>query len=205
MNLRFLFGKLFKKYSRPEKADILIFGLGNPGSKYQKTRHNIGFRVIENLQARMSGGKSGVWGESEYISGMSGTITVVLVKPQTFVNQSGKAVGRWVRDLKMPLQKIVVIVDDFNLPLGSIRMRQDGSAGGHNGLKSVTEHIGADFPRLRIGTGPLPQGIEIIEFVLSEFGIDEEKKIGNSIEKAAEAVLLFMQKGAEAAMSKYNK
>jgi len=210
MGLLSFFVKLFGIQRAPEKAELLCFGLGNPGPKYRNTRHNAGYRVIDGLSAGLPGAvgsfgaESGIWKESEYIGGTIAGNRVILVKPLTFMNRSGEAVGGWVSGMNVSTQKIIVVVDDFNLPLGSIRIRKDGSHGGHNGLKSIVEHIGSNFPRLRIGIGPLPRGVDIIQFVLSDFGADEEEKLKFSVKKAIEAILVFWEKGAETAMNKFN-
>ncbi len=170
----------------------LIIGLGNPGRKYANTRHNLGFRAIDllsekhniHLRKHLKPYESG----SAEIAGEK----VVLVKPLTYMNLSGEIVSSLVKKKSIHLEKILVICDDINLPLGDIRFRAKGSAGGHNGLSSIIEHLGSsDFPRLRIGIGPAIGPWE--KFVLQNFSLQEEETIQNSLKKILEIVEAFIQ------------
>jgi PTH1 family peptidyl-tRNA hydrolase len=190
------------------KPELLIFGLGNPGGKYGGTRHNVGFDVVDELCAAQGGGVSAPREYCEADCRMAalgaGKKNVLLAKPLTYMNLSGDAVGLLLGKYQLPADRCLVIVDDFNIPLGKIRLRKEGSPGGHNGLKSVSEEIGQGYPRLRIGIGPLPSGISVIDFVLGRFDDAEREKIGSAIKAAAEAVMFLVENGVEAAMNRYN-
>jgi PTH1 family peptidyl-tRNA hydrolase len=193
------------KSFRPE---LLIFGLGNPERKYDGTRHNIGFDVIEELCAVLGDGVSApqIFCEAECraASRGPGRKPVMLVKPLTYMNLSGDAVSALVNKYGLSAAECVVIVDDFNIPLGKIRFRKDGSPGGHNGLKSITAAIGANYPRLRVGIGPLPAGVAVIDFVLGHFEAAEREKAAEAVKTAAEAVLYMIENGIDPAMNRYN-
>ena len=150
--------------STPQRA--LVVGLGNPGREYRQNRHNLGFMVIDKLaQARgIQVGKSrsqAIMGDGE-IAG----IPVILAKPQTYMNNSGAAVSQLLRFFKIPASRLLVIYDELDLPLGTLRLRQKGSAGGHNGMRSLIQHLGDDFPRLRLGIGRPPGRLPAAAFVL---------------------------------------
>ena len=190
------------------KPELLIFGLGNPERKYDGTRHNIGFDVIDALSAVLVDGVSAPQllceAECRAASRGPGRKPVMLVKPLTYMNLSGDAVGALIGDYGLSAAECVVIVDDFNIPLGKIRFRKDGSPGGHNGLKSITAAIGPDYPRLRIGIGPLPPGVSVIDFVLGRFDAPEREKVAEVVKTAAEAVLYMIENGTDSAMNRYN-
>jgi PTH1 family peptidyl-tRNA hydrolase len=212
-----IFKKLFGK--RPgagaaesggvEKAEpeLLVFGLGNPEDKYDGTRHNIGFDVVDGLCAlSVVGASAEVCCQAvcrPAICG-AGRKPALLVKPLTYMNLSGDAVAGLARKYKLSAAGCLVIVDDFNIPLGKIRFRKDGSAGGHNGLKSVSAAIGPSYPRLRVGIGPLPAGVSVINFVLGQFDKSEREEVKKVVKAAAEAVVFMIDNGIDAAMNKYN-
>lgn len=199
---------LFKRFRQGTlSVDIrwVIVGLGNPEEQYRDTRHNIGFAVIDHLAAmrtdvrfRRQAGACYARIESETGGG------VLLVKPLTYMNRSGEAVVQMLRDSGVTAGSCLVVVDDLNLPVGSIRFRRNGSDGGHNGLKSVIEHIGDQFPRLRIGIGPVPPGINAREYVLGRFGAAERTVVDAAIRRAAEGVKVFVQGGIDQAMNAFN-
>jgi PTH1 family peptidyl-tRNA hydrolase len=183
----------------------LIIGLGNPGLKYTNTRHNVGFKVINKLaklakiKIRDRKYKSKI-GEGK-ISGNE----VILAKPMTYVNLSGEAVELLVKNFQVPLTELLVVYDDINLELGKIRIRKKGSAGGHNGMKSIIEKLNSqEFIRIRIGIGSPPHDVEFRDYVLSNFTEEEEEIIESTIEKAAQAVICIVEKGIDVAMNKYN-
>jgi PTH1 family peptidyl-tRNA hydrolase len=193
------------KTFRPE---LLIFGLGNPERKYDGTRHNIGFDVVDALCAVLGDGVSApqifCGAECRAASRGAGRKPVALVKPLTYMNLSGGAVSALVNKYGLSAANCLVVVDDFNIPLGKIRFRKDGSPGGHNGLKSITAAIGADYPRLRIGIGPLPAGVAVIDFVLGHFEAGEREKVAEAVKTAAEAVLYMIENGIDPSMNRYN-
>lgn len=184
----------------------LIIGLGNPGAQYEQTRHNVGFRVVDQLAQKQG------WRWSERRSRAilaSGTINgekVVLAKPITFMNKSGESVGELARWYKLQPQDILVVYDELDLPLGKVRLRPGGSAAGHNGLKSVIQHLHTDeVPRLRVGIGkPVHQRGENISHVLGTPPTDERIELASSEEHAVEAILLLLSQGIEAAMNVVN-
>jgi PTH1 family peptidyl-tRNA hydrolase len=186
----------------------LVFGLGNPGGKYAGTRHNAGFDAIDELCAATGGGVSAPRAYCEADCRMAALGAkrkpALLAKPLTYMNLSGDAVGLLLSKYQLTADRCLVIVDDFNIPLGKIRLRKEGSPGGHNGLKSVSEEIGHGYPRLRIGIGPLPPGVSVIDFVLGRFDEAEREKVGLAIKAAAEAVMFLVENGIEAAMNRYN-
>lgn len=160
------------------KPSLVIIGLGNPGKAYEKTRHNAGFHGLDEL-ARVYG--TGEWKEMSKFSGEGleariGVVPVLLLKPHTFMNLSGEAVRKVVDFYKLdPAQNLLVLCDDIDLPIGTPRLRKSGSAGTHNGLKSIIEHIGEGFPRLRLGIGPKPEKVDLASWVVSAFSEEERK------------------------------
>jgi len=179
----------------------LIAGLGNPGAQYEWTRHNVGFEVLEDLAAR----HAATWSKKPDAEVARWGQDAVLVKPQTFMNLSGSAVQRWAHFYKVGFEDVLVVVDDVNLEAGRLRIRRGGSAGGHNGLKSIIAALGTDqFPRLRVGVGGGTKR-ELSSHVLGKFSADEEAVIEAAIEKAVEAVEVFVAEGSSAAMNRYNR
>ncbi len=198
-------GRFFKKNNREKAIENIFFGLGNPGKKYASTRHNVGFRVIDSFNKTLNERRSLLFPDAECIRGVTEDgITVASVKPLTFMNRSGCAVEAVLKKWKVPPGKCLVIVDDLNLPLGVVRARRRGSHGGHNGLKSVIERIGCDFPRLRIGIGPCPEKTDIIDFVLGDFTESEEAILKGILSEINEALELFAAKGIDAVMNYIN-
>lgn len=179
----------------------LIAGLGNPGREYVRTRHNVGFEVLEALAAR----HGATWTKKPDAELARWGAEALFVKPQTFMNLSGAAVQRWQHFYQIAFEDILIVVDDVNLAAGRLRIRRSGSAGGHNGLKSIVAALGTDqFPRLRIGVGG-GEHRNLSSHVLGRFTADEEKIIEAAIEKAVEAVEVFVAEGSSAAMNKYNR
>lgn len=184
----------------------IIAGLGNPDRKYAGTRHNIGFDVITYLSDKYDISLSKTGFKSKLGQGFLDGEKVLLMKPQTYMNLSGEAVGEAVNFYKIDTStELIVVQDDIDLPPGNIRIRAKGSAGGHNGIKSIISHVGGnEFVRIKIGVGGKPEGRDLADHVLSGFDRDMEPLIRKVIEMAGEAVLTTMKEGAEAAMNKYN-
>ena len=184
----------------------IIAGLGNPDRKYAGTRHNIGFDVITYLSDKYDISLSKTGFKSKLGQGFLAGEKVLLMKPQTYMNLSGEAVGEAVNFYKIDTStELIVVQDDIDLPPGNIRIRAKGSAGGHNGIKSIISHVGGnEFVRIKLGVGGKPEGRDLADHVLSGFDRDMEPLIGKVIEMAGEAVLTTMKEGAEAAMNKYN-
>jgi PTH1 family peptidyl-tRNA hydrolase len=180
-------------------------GLGNPGAKYRGTRHNIGFAVAEALAGRHSATFESSPADAlvAKIRQPDGTV-VLLGKPLTFMNSSGEAVGALMRYFKIDIGDLLIIVDEVQLPLGRLRTRASGSAGGHNGLKSIVAHLGAAFPRLRVGVGRGDSQRDLADHVLARFDADEAAEVDRMIARAADAAELFVTSGIEAVMNAYN-
>lgn len=183
----------------------LIVGLGNPGREYARTRHNVGFDIVDELARRIGVEFRRSWRfPAELAEGTLAGERVWLVKPRTFMNRSGEAVGPLMRKKGMQPADVVVVVDDVDLPTGRVRVRKTGSAGGHNGLKSLIAHIGSDqFPRVRVGIGRHAQR-DTVEHVLGRFSPDEQPVVEESIRRAADAVVAALKEGWDRAMTEFN-
>jgi PTH1 family peptidyl-tRNA hydrolase len=183
----------------------IIAGLGNPGKKYDNTRHNVGFIAIDILSAKYGIKVNRLKHKALIGDGIIKGKRVLLVKPQTFMNLSGESIYEIVEWYKLPLEKLIVIYDDADLPAGSLRIRPKGSSGTHNGMKSIIYQLQSDeFPRIRIGIGKAPEGWDLADYVLSKISADDGKAIGQSIEKATDAAAAIVDLGIEAAMNLYN-
>lgn len=192
-------------FSKPA-CDWLVVGLGNPGDNYSRTRHNAGFRAIDIL-----GGKLGIKIDRAKYRGLYGQGTyngqkLILLKPQTFMNLSGLSVMDAARFYKLPPEKVIVLFDDISLDVGRLRIRGDGSAGGHNGIKSIIGAINSQsFPRIKIGVGAKPHpDYELVDWVLSAFSPPEEKLLAPALERAAEACLALIDHGVYEAANRFN-
>lgn len=184
----------------------LIVGLGNPGKEYEHTRHNCGFRAIdilaEKLNCKIDKGKfQGLYGQTIYSKKK-----LYLLKPQTYMNLSGRSVLQLSSYFSIPPQRIIVLFDDISLPPGKLRVRSDGSAGGHNGIKSIINEIGSqDFPRVKIGVGAKQHPEQdLADWVLSTFSASEEKALQPAIDNAAEAALNIIEHGIQHTANQYN-
>jgi len=186
-----------------------VVGLGNPGSKYKFTRHNIGFRIVDNLALDIETEFKKVKSYYSLISReMINNRKVILVKPQTFMNLSGRAVNKIVSYYKISFRDLLIIYDDLNLELGQIRIRKKGSAGGHKGMESIMQYLHSeDIPRLRIGIGNPSANFnfDCMSYVLSNFNDDEEDRIKETIKLSTEAIKTVLEDGFEKAMRKYNR
>src|SRR6266571_6104945 len=179
-----------------------IVGLGNPGDEYTGTRHNVGFEVVGELAGRWNA-KLRKWKSIADVAVIKDR-AVVLVEPRTFMNLSGQAVQAVMAFYKILPADVLVIVDEVQLPLGRLRLRPSGSAGGHNGLKSVIEHVGSDFPRLRIGVDRGHPDWDLSDRVLSTFPPTERPVVDAAINRAADAVEVFVSEGIHTAMNRFN-
>lgn len=183
----------------------IIVGLGNPGKKYEHTRHNAGFEVIDILADRM-----GINVEESKHKGLLGRgmlegQKVVLVKPQTFMNLSGECVREVADFYKAAEDEIIVIYDDISLDPGQPRIRAKGSAGGHNGIKNIIAQLGTQvFPRVKVGVGEKPRMMDLADYVLSRFSKEDQGKMDDAFKEAADAVAMMVSQGVEPAMNKYN-
>lgn len=182
----------------------LVVGLGNPGPKYEDTRHNVGFRVVDALADRLRVSfdhkHDALVGWTQHKNRRIG-----LAKPLTFMNRSGQSVAPLCEYNNLTPADLIVVVDDLDLPVGTIRLRPSGSSGGHNGLENVAQHLGStEFPRLRIGIGDDFARGEQVDYVLSSFTPEEQPKIQSAIEDAGEAVLTTVREDLETAMNRFN-
>lgn len=185
----------------------IIAGLGNPTKKYEHTRHNIGFDVIDHLAEQYN-----ISMNTKKFKGVCGVGTiegnrVLLLKPQTFMNLSGNSVGEAVDFYKLdPAQELIVIYDDIDLAPGNLRIRKKGSAGGHNGMKDIIARLGTqEFLRIRVGVGAKIEGQDLVNHVLGHFSGEDRKLVEDAISNAADAVRLMVQEQTDAAMNQYNK
>ncbi len=183
----------------------VLIGLGNPGAKYANTRHNAGFWVIERLAEQLGVTVRSARDHSHIGEASWSGHDLVLVKPQTFMNRSGEAAEALRRSYGVGPEEIMVIYDDLALEPGVIRLRAKGSAGGHNGIKSIIHYLGTEyFPRLRVGVGEVPGGVRGVEYVLCAPGPDELPLIDRAVDAAVLAALCWIEEGVEKAMSRYN-
>lgn len=193
-------------FFKPKDECWLIVGLGNPGREYEKSRHNCGFRCLDLLAERL-GCKvdklkfQGLWGQTSY-----GGKKLFLLKPMTYMNLSGRAVLQLSAYYHIPPQRIIVLFDDISLVPGRLRVRADGSAGGHNGIKSIIQELGSqDFPRVKIGVGAKPNPeYDLADWVLSSFSAGDEKALAVSLDNAAKAALAIIDSGVPEAANRYN-
>lgn len=184
----------------------LVVGLGNPGDEYAGTRHNVGFMLVERLARAWGVALRGRLFKARTGLGHYGGEDVLLALPKTFMNRSGLAVRAAMTGKAVPPERLVVVYDDLDLPLGEIRIRKKGRAGTHRGMISVTGEIATDeFPRVRIGVGPLPAGREAADFVLEPFRRDEGPLLERSLEHAGEALEMILDGRIEAAMNAFNR
>ena len=184
----------------------VIVGLGNPGSRYERTRHNLGFWVIDRLAERWAVPLTRHKFNGKYGEGMAHGEKVVLVKPQTFMNRSGETVGPLVNYFQLDLENLLVVYDDMALASGMIRVRGQGSAGGHNGVANIIHHLGrTDFPRLRIGIGQPPPHLDSADYVLQGIGGPELIILEEAALSGADAVELWIKDGLNSVMNHFNR
>jgi PTH1 family peptidyl-tRNA hydrolase len=183
----------------------LVVGLGNPGEKYGRTRHNLGFLIIDHIAAKkavivkkkLCGALVGEWSNAD---------RVLLAKPQTYMNRSGESVKELMREFRVPAKDLIVVYDDLDLPFGRIRIRPEGSAGGHRGVLSLMESLeSAPFYRVRIGIGRPPEGVEAADYVLEDFTAQEATEVDDIVARASDAVMCLLEEGAQKAMERFNR
>lgn len=183
----------------------LICGLGNPGRQYENTKHNMGFRVIDALGDSYHIPVNKIKHRALEGNGIVDGEKLILLKPQTYMNLSGESVKEAMQFYKIGIEDLIVVYDDISLPVGAVRVREKGSAGGHNGMKNIIAHLGSDqFVRVRVGVGAKPAGWDLADYVLSGFAPNEEKEVENGIALAAKAVDLLVKNGLQKAMNAVN-
>lgn len=182
----------------------VIVGLGNPGSRYEATRHNVGYMVVDRLAEGADIGRCQSRFDADIAESSAGDDKLLLVKPQTFMNLSGRSVRQVVDYYDVPLHDLLVVCDDVNLPLGKLRIRTRGSHGGHNGLRDIQDHLGSSvYPRLRIGVGN-PEGDDMVDYVLGRFRPGERAIIDDALTHAVQVVVSWIRCGIEETMNQYN-
>ena len=207
MGWKDLFRSLWTKDTEMENDMFLIVGLGNPGKQYEHTRHNIGFDVMDALAEKYNISISEKKHKALCGKGVINGVKVVLAKPQTYMNLSGESVAELVNYYKMdPEEEMIVIYDDISLAPGNLRIRKKGSAGGHNGIKSIIAHLGTTvFPRIKVGVGEKPKNYDLADYVLGHFSKQERELMEEGYEHASDAVEQIVQGEIEAAMNVFNK
>ena len=184
----------------------LIAGLGNPTREYEKTRHNVGFEAIDILADKAGTTVTEKKHKALYGKGYIGGQKVILAKPQTYMNLSGESIREIADFYKIEPENIIILCDDINLSEGQLRIRLKGSAGGHNGLKNIISHLGTqEFPRIRIGVGEKPRGMDLADYVLGRFPKEQQAVMEEAYRDAAEAACMMIEDGADAAMNQYNR
>jgi PTH1 family peptidyl-tRNA hydrolase len=187
------------------KENTLIVGLGNPGLTYRHNRHNVGFMIADALADKLEIPLKRVKFKAQIGIGKLEDIPIIIAKPLTFMNKSGEAVAPLVRYFKVPLERLLVIHDDMDLPLGTLRMRPSGGSAGHNGMLSIFDKLGTNaIPRLRVGIGRPPGRMDPADYVLQDFPKSDEELLKMVIAQACEAALAFITTGLEKAMNTYN-
>jgi PTH1 family peptidyl-tRNA hydrolase len=186
------------------RINKIVVGLGNPGEQYRETRHNIGWRVLDRLADRAGwDGRGRSKDASTVVGGRFHGLDLLLVKPQTYMNESGIAVRKVLARERAPLTEMLVVVDDFSLPFGKLRFREGGGPGGHNGLRSIIGELGSEaFSRLRVGIGA-PDG-RFIDHVLTKFEVDERQRLDELLDAAADAVEAWAREGTNKAANRFN-
>ena len=199
-------GLSFPMVSDANAGMAMVVGLGNPGAKYERTRHNIGFDCLNGVLPKMGSAGLQAKFEGQYTKGRIGQREVCLVWPLTFMNCSGRCVSQFARFYKIETQNILVICDDLSLPLGKLRIRKSGSSGGQKGLSDIIQSLGTqDVPRLRIGIDPTPEHWETADYVLSKFSTSERAIVDDGLSKAVDAIVSWLTNGIDVAMNGFNR
>ena len=199
--------KLSALFGRKEEIIpmYLIVGLGNPGKQYDMTRHNIGFHTIDYIADKYGAKLTKLKFKAVYGEATISDEKVYLVKPQTYMNLSGDSVGEMAQFYKIPPENIIVINDDISLDVGRIRVRPKGSAGGHNGIKSIISHLGSEFMRVKMGVGEKPAHYDLADYVLGHFQKEDRELVEEAMDRAVEAIAMMVQGDCAGAMNHYNK
>ena len=204
--------RLFRKSKQQLQIDIrkIIMGLGNPGTQYQNNRHNFGFMVVDSYARSKglgfrSGGKAYLWAE-DIIQTPQGNQAICLCKPLTYMNNSGAAARQVLEQYQLDIRDLLVIYDDVDLPLGRIRLRKKGSPGGHNGIKSISNHLKSlDFPRLRLGIGPQDDDVASEDFVLDDFRKTDLTTVDRVLNTSMKLIHDYLENDIDSVMTKYNR
>lgn len=198
-----MFARVFGRAMTNDR--FLVVGLGNPGPRYAGTRHNAGFLVVDLLAERIAGRFKAHKGRADVVEGRFGEVPVVLAKPKSYMNESGGPVVSIARFFKVPIERIIVVHDELDLPFGSLRLKRGGGDGGHNGLRSTTSALGSkEYARVRLGIGRPPGHQDPADYVLKEFSSAERKDLGYNVDRAADAVEMLAAHGLEAAQNRYH-
>lgn len=204
--LRHLFEKAARRNELAGGEPLLIVGLGNPGRQYARTWHNCGFMVLEILAERHQIPIRKIKFKSIMGQGQVAGQKCLLQMPTTYMNRSGEAIRALIDFYKVPLSRCLVVYDDIDLPVGTIRIRPSGGPGTHNGMRSIVDHVGGtDFPRLRIGIGPKPLHMDMADYVLANVPESQQAQFERVIKQAADAAELWLEKGTEKAMAEFNR
>jgi PTH1 family peptidyl-tRNA hydrolase len=201
------FAKLFGGHKEAPRVDRVVVGLGNPGEGYAATRHNVGFQVASRLAKRARAEFATKAADSRIAEGSIDGVRVAIARPQTFMNDSGRAVRKLLDRYRIQPSDLLVVFDDVDLPLGKVRLREKGGSGTHNGMRSIVSAIGEDFPRLRVGVAPadpLREISDLVQYVLDPFEADERVAAETSLTRAAEAAEVALREGIQPAMTKFN-
>ena len=201
------FAKLFGGRKEAPRVDRVVVGLGNPGEGYAATRHNVGFQVASRLAKRARAEFATKAADSRIAEGSIDGVRVAIARPQTFMNDSGRAVRKLLDRYRLQPSDLLVVFDEVDLPLGKIRLREKGGPGTHNGMRSIVSAIGEDFPRLRVGVAPSdPLRVigDLVQYVLDPFAADERDTAETSLARAAEAAEVALREGIQPAMTKFN-
>ena len=193
------------KLDMPDSEKYLIAGLGNPGKKHRKNRHNIGFMAVDRLAEENGIVMSRAQSKAVVGNGRIAGKPVILAKPQTYMNRSGDSIGPLVNYYRIPLENVLIIYDELDLPFGALRLRQGGGSGGHNGMKSIINHLGQDFPRMRLGIGRPPGRMEAADFVLTDFRGQEVEVADALLNEATAAMETYLTEGVDLAMTRHNQ
>lgn len=197
---------IFRRLKKSEDEIMkLIVGLGNPTDKYEGTRHNVGFEVVDRIADEYGIGLDTIKHKGMYGKGKLDGTTVILLKPMTYMNLSGESISAVAAYYKIEPCDIIVIYDDINLDVGRLRVRGKGSAGGHNGIKNMIAHLHTEeFPRVRVGVGMKPPKMDLADYVLSRFSKEEQEKMDEEYNRAVKAVAMLVKDELEQAMNEYN-
>ena len=206
MSIQDLFKKIETTRTPTGKPEYIVAGLGNPGREYAETRHNAGFMALDFIAEKLGVKADRAKFDALCVTAGIGGKSVLLMKPQTYMNLSGESVGEAARFYKVPADHVLVISDDVSLPVGKLRIRKSGSAGGHNGLKNIIQHLGTDaFPRIKVGVGmPDHPDHEMIDWVIGKPQGEEAKTLRAALDRAADAALSVIDEGTDRAMNRFN-